>query len=134
MTNNRQAMPAAKFTNLTPDDILREYEALLAIRRRPEWLDWLPGKMKAERHRDQYRRLQAIAALNEDALIDLLCSGRLRTKAIMELMHMGGDGASVQYERNRSWHGFMTKLRARKSELPKGVQISLDWLLETHGW
>lgn len=104
--------------------ILRAYRKLLCIRKIGS--SW--------RHVKQYNKLKTLVILNQDVLIELLCSGRLSDREISELMFFGGHGGSTAKEYNRHWHSFMAKLRYHKKELPLGIQITLDWLLKTHDW
>lgn len=86
------------------------------------------------RHADVYEELKGLVLKDQDALYDLIFSGRLSDDEVHELMRFGGHGGSVAKKYNRHWAPFMARLRERQDELPESVQFSLDWLKEVHDW
>lgn len=122
-----------KYT-VTPEDILREWRKLQEIKSSYDgFFDGMFGKPKHERHKDQYVYLQALCVRNQDSLIELLVSRKLSDVDAHRLMFFPCDG-SVRRETNSHWHGFMSRLRSRRAELPAEIVGTLDWLERVHGW
>lgn len=85
-------------------------------------------------HGERYSALQAKVRLNQDALYELIFSGTLNERELHELIFFGSHGGSVAKEDNEAWAPFMARVRERQDELPYSIQLTLDWLLETHDW
>ena len=100
------------------EEILKEYLKLLRMRE---------SGISGTRHEVQYLNLKHLVLCNQDSLIELLCSGKLPERGIVELMSFGGHGGSVKKEYNEEWHPFMKELRKHREKLPEVAQDYTFW-------
>ena len=94
----------------------------------------LKSTPNGEWHAEVYNELQGMVIRDQDALHDLIFSGKLDELEIDELLYFGGHGGSVAKEHNTNWAPFVARVRERQDELPEGVQSGLDWLKRVHDW
>ena len=118
----------------TANDILQEYLKWRNIARESHWRSLFSLTPKHERVAAQYDKLASLMRHNQDAVIELFCSGQIAFMDIERMLSVMGHGGSVAKEDNLHMIPFYARLRERKNELPIEVQASLDWLWEVHGY
>jgi hypothetical protein len=107
--------------SIEPQDVI--YKKFQQLQRTP-----------SSRHAEAYKELKSLVIKNQDALHDLIFSGKLSDDEIQELVRFGGHGGSVAKKYNKHWAPFMARVRERQDELPESLQRYLDWQKKVHDW
>ena len=123
---------------MNEEELLKEYRKLQAIRKRPDWMDYVFWfyPMKHELHKAQYLSLQQKLG---EALVDVRVVVRLildsgldeyEMNDVINILHRRG---SVSKKDNPHLVPLFDALRNR-SDLPLSLERLLDWYLEVHGY
>jgi hypothetical protein len=86
-------------------------------------------------HERQYLYVQWLCQQNQDALYELVFSGKCTEVELCELIWLGRTHTgSCAKKDNLSWVPFISRVMLRKDELPYYVRSNLEWYQRVHGW